>query len=192
MVEAQDLNPIDFSCQMAARLQGECLLFLAPLLVDSAETKRRLIGPCGLDQLISMAGRLDLAVVSCGEVAAGGSSPSRGFVSDADFTDLAAAGAACDCMCHFLDSGRGPPHRPGKRRRAPGGGDRRSRAANPLPDPHHRRDRRDRNRRTRHPQDARRLTRHLQRQTRRILPGQASPARRQARRRSRASGERTG
>ena len=104
MVEAQDLNPIDFSWQMAARLQGECLLFLAPLLVDSAETKRRLIGACGLDQVIELAGTLDLAVVSCGEVAAEGSSLSRGFVPDADLAALAAAGAVCDCMCHFLDN----------------------------------------------------------------------------------------
>ena len=55
LLEAKSINPIDYSWQLASRLHAECMLFIAPLLVDSPETKRRLIGECGLDRLLDAA-----------------------------------------------------------------------------------------------------------------------------------------
>lgn len=97
-------NPAEYSWRMASHIGADCLLFLAPLIVDSADTKRRLIEDCGLWKLVDTAGALDVAVVSCGDIGRESSSLSRAFLSDADHAALVAAGAVCDAMCHFLDA----------------------------------------------------------------------------------------
>lgn len=104
LVAPETLNPIDFSWQIATALGAECSLFLAPLIVDSPETKRRLLDACGLGALTAMARRLDLAVVSCGDIGSGGSSFSRQFLPPGDLDGLLAAGAVCDMLCQFLDA----------------------------------------------------------------------------------------
>lgn len=101
---ARGMNPVDFSWQLASRLNAECMLYLAPLIVDSAETKRRLIEACGLDRLHAVARQLDIAIISCGDLGPGGSSLSLGFLDQADVAGLLAAGAICDAGCNFLDA----------------------------------------------------------------------------------------
>jgi DNA-binding transcriptional regulator LsrR (DeoR family) len=111
VVEPKGLNPIDFAWRLAGALGGDCLLFPAPLIVDSAETKRRLIEDCGLSRIAEVARRMDMAVVSCGDIGTSGSSLSQGFLTEADYRGLIAAGAVCDTMCHFLDAeGRSVAH----------------------------------------------------------------------------------
>jgi DNA-binding transcriptional regulator LsrR (DeoR family) len=105
VVEARGLNPMDVAWRMAGALGAECLLFPAPLIVDSAETKRRLLEDCGLNRIVDVARGMDLAVVSCGDIGAAGTSLSQGFLTAADYQGLVAAGAICDTMCHFLDAG---------------------------------------------------------------------------------------
>lgn len=110
-IQPRTVNPADFSWQIASRLSADCLLMMAPLIVDSAATKRTLIDDCGLRPLFDQAGRLDLAVVSCGDVGAGGTSLSRSFLSETELASLVAAGAVCDVMCQFLDeTGATVPH----------------------------------------------------------------------------------
>ncbi len=104
LVDTTVINPVEYSWRMASLLGGECLLFLAPLIVDSAETKRRLIEHCGLGQLMDLANHLDIAVVSCGDFVLSGTSLSHNFIADADQKSLLQAGAICDTMCHFLDA----------------------------------------------------------------------------------------
>ncbi|WP_306120094.1 MULTISPECIES: sugar-binding domain-containing protein [unclassified Roseitalea] len=104
LVEARELNPVDVAWNMASRLDARCLMLLAPLIVDSAETKRRLMDKCGLDRLAELARRMDLAVISCGDVGAQGSSLSQGVLTEAEANALVAAGAVCDTLCQFLDA----------------------------------------------------------------------------------------
>lgn len=104
VVETRGLNPIDFAWRIAGMLGGDCLLFPAPLIVDSAETKRRLLQDCGLSRIAEVARGMDIAVVSCGDIGTTGSSLSQGFLAPADYRGLVAAGAVCDTMCHFLDA----------------------------------------------------------------------------------------
>jgi len=104
LIEAKPLNPNDFAWRLASSLGADCLLFPAPLVVDSADTKRRLIEACGLQKLVDTAQNLDIAVISCGEIGNAKSSLSRHFLSASDLRSLIAAGAICDTMCHFLDA----------------------------------------------------------------------------------------
>lgn len=104
VVEAHHINPIEYSWRIASQLGAECYLFLAPLLVDSRETKRSLIEKCGLKPLFELAETMDIAVVSCGDIGPDSSSLSRGFLPRQVLDELVAAGCVCDTMCNFLDA----------------------------------------------------------------------------------------
>lgn len=104
IVQAQHSNPIEYSWRIASQLGAECYLFLAPLLVDSRETKRSLIEKCGLKPLFELAEAMDIAVVSCGDIGPDSTSLSRGFLPRQVLDELVAAGCVCDTMCNFLDA----------------------------------------------------------------------------------------
>lgn len=111
ILEAKAMNPVDFSWQLASRLSADCMLYLAPLIVDSAETKRALIDRCGLNRLYEVAQKLDLAIISCGDLGTEGTSLSLSFLDPEDRQSLLAAGAVCDAGCNFLDAdGRDVEH----------------------------------------------------------------------------------
>ena len=80
VVEAQLANPMEYSWRLASLVGASCFFFPAPLLVDSEETRRRLIDRCGLDRIETLAGRLDIAVISAGDVAVGSTSLSRDLI----------------------------------------------------------------------------------------------------------------
>ena len=96
-------NPIDYSWRLASQLGAECYMFLAPLLVDSVQTKRNLVEKCGLDTIYRLAEKLDLAIVSCGDIGPHSTSLSEGWISKAELNELIAAGCVCDTMFNFLD-----------------------------------------------------------------------------------------
>jgi DNA-binding transcriptional regulator LsrR (DeoR family) len=104
IVQAHHINPIEYSWRIASQLGAECYLFLAPLIVDSRETKRNLIDKCGLKPLYDLAENMDIAVVSCGDIGPQSTSLSRGFLSPTVLKELVAAGCVCDTMCNFLDA----------------------------------------------------------------------------------------
>ena len=110
-VETRFANPVEFSWRLASALNAECYLFPAPLVVDSAETKQRLIQSCGLDKLYAMAEHLDLAVISAGDISAQSTSLVRHLISPSEHDELVAHGCVGDVMCHFFDAeGRPVPH----------------------------------------------------------------------------------
>ncbi|MGF0539135.1 sugar-binding transcriptional regulator [Agrobacterium sp. ES01] len=111
IVAVHQTNPIDYTWRLASQLGAECYMFLAPLLVDSVETKQALIEKCGLKTLYDLAENLDLAVVSCGDIGPQSTSLSEGFISHETLDELIAAGCICDTMFNFLDAeGRSVEH----------------------------------------------------------------------------------
>ena len=111
LVEASLTNPLEFTWRLASQLGAECFLFPAPLLVDSAETRQRLMQRCGLERLERLAAALDLAVLSVGDIGAAATSLSKGLISQAELEELSEAGCVCDLLCNFLDSqGRSVTH----------------------------------------------------------------------------------
>lgn len=103
-VETQFANPFEVSWRIATALQAECFLFPAPLVVDSAETKRRLMRECGLDRLSGIASALDLAVVSAGDISEQSGSLVRELIAPKDHAELLRLGCVADIMCNFLDA----------------------------------------------------------------------------------------
>ncbi len=111
IVAVHQTNPLDYTWRLASALGAECYMFLAPLLVDSVETKRALIEKCGLATLYDLAETLDIAIVSCGDIGPHSTSLSEGFISRETLRELIAAGCVCDTMFNFIDAeGRSVDH----------------------------------------------------------------------------------
>ena len=109
--EAHFTNPVEFSWRLASQLDAECFLFPAPVIVDSAETKRRLIEFCGLGKLIALADSLDIAVLSVGDIGPEGTSLAKHLMPVDVLGEVVRKGAVADVMCHFLDAtGASVPH----------------------------------------------------------------------------------
>ncbi|HEY0120874.1 MAG TPA: sugar-binding transcriptional regulator [Rhizobium sp.] len=104
IVAVHQTNPIDYTWRLASQLGAECYMFLAPLLVDSIETKLNLIEKCGLEAIYRLAESLDLAIVSCGDIGPQSTSLSEGFISKRELEQLIEAGCVCDTMFNFLDA----------------------------------------------------------------------------------------
>ncbi|MDP4299346.1 sugar-binding transcriptional regulator [Leptothrix discophora] len=102
-VQTDHANPVEFAWRLSSLLDARCHLFPAPVLVDSPETRRLLIEHAGLAPLYRMAGSLDLAILSVGDVGRGASALGSQLVTPTERTELAAAGAVADLMCNFID-----------------------------------------------------------------------------------------
>jgi DNA-binding transcriptional regulator LsrR (DeoR family) len=110
-VETHFTNPIEYTWRLASQLAAECFLFPAPLIVDSFDTKQRLMQKCGLGRLNQIARNLDLAVVSVGDISLKPTSLARQLISEAELVELVALGCVGDLMCNFLDAnGATVPH----------------------------------------------------------------------------------
>jgi len=103
-VETQFANPFEFAWRLASALQAECFLFPAPLVVDSAETRARLMADRGIARLRGLAQSLDLAVVSAGGLTESSGSLVRQLITDEEAAQLLRAGCVADIMCNFIDA----------------------------------------------------------------------------------------
>jgi len=103
-VETQFTNPFEFAWRLATALQAECFLFPAPLVVDSADTRARLMADRGIARLTGLAASLDLAVVSAGGLAERSGSLVRQLISEAEAAELLKRGCVADIMCNFIDA----------------------------------------------------------------------------------------
>lgn len=102
-VETQFASPFEFAWRLATALQAECFLFPAPLVVDSAETRVRLMADRGIARLCSLADSLDLAVVSAGGLTERSGSLVRQLITGEETTELLCQGCVADIMCNFID-----------------------------------------------------------------------------------------
>lgn len=105
-------NPVEFAWRLAALTGSDCHLFLAPLIVDSADTRARLMHHCGLDRIMTLAAALDLAVLSCGDPRRPAGSLAADYLAPQLRAELVAAGAVCEVMGHFLDAKGSPVNHP--------------------------------------------------------------------------------
>jgi DNA-binding transcriptional regulator LsrR (DeoR family) len=103
-VETRFSNPVEFAWRIASALDAECYLFPAPLVVNSAETKRTLIAECGLEPIFRLAQSMDLAVVSTGDINQNSTSLVRNLISAREHQELIDLGCVGDLMCNFLDA----------------------------------------------------------------------------------------
>ncbi len=102
IVEARTGNPLEFSWRLASQLGADCYLMVAPAIVDSPATKRRLIEKCGLDRLFDIAAALDLAVVSVGDISLASTSLAAAMIAPEELRELVGLGAVADVLSNFI------------------------------------------------------------------------------------------
>lgn len=103
LVAVQQSNPLDYTWRFASQLGAECYMFPAPLIVNSKETKHALIKECGLKPLFELAEKLDIAIVSCGDISPNATALSESFLPKSTIKELVDAGCVSDTMFNFID-----------------------------------------------------------------------------------------
>lgn len=96
-------NPSEFAWRLADRLNAECYLMAAPVFAPDARTREALVNHPGIQEIFRRAARLDLAIISVGDLSPI-STVSEYFLLERDeLATLKAAGAVGDVLCRFID-----------------------------------------------------------------------------------------
>lgn len=111
IVQARRYNPSEFAWQFARIVGADCYLLAAPAVVDSPETKQALIERCGLNDVLRRAQRIDMALLSVGNMAPDSTAFRFGFSSEEERSELIRMGAVGDLLYNYYDaSGRAVDH----------------------------------------------------------------------------------
>jgi len=103
IVQARRFNPAEFAWQFANIIDADCYLLTAPAIVDSARTKQALIEKCGLSDVIDKAAKLDMALLSVGNMLSSATSFRMGYLTEEDRKSLVEKGAVGDLLCNYFD-----------------------------------------------------------------------------------------
>jgi DNA-binding transcriptional regulator LsrR (DeoR family) len=104
IVEARRYNPGEFAWQFANTVGADCFLLTAPAVVDSAETRLALIERCGLGTVFEHARRMQMVLLSVGDMRPQSTSFRFGFLSEEDRMSLLRQGAVGDLLYNFFDA----------------------------------------------------------------------------------------
>jgi deoxyribonucleoside regulator len=101
VMEARKFNPAEFAWQFARTVGADCFLLPAPAVVDSPETREALIERCGLNDVLRRAEKLDVALLSVGNMAAHSTAFRFNMVTDKERSELLELGAVGDMLFNF-------------------------------------------------------------------------------------------
>jgi len=124
MTHSRAINPSAVARRLADVFGAECYQLTAPLFVTDPATRAALWKEPGLSELLERARKVDLAMVSVGDVREDATLFREGLLPRSVLKSLAGAGAVGDVLCHFVDAeGRVVDHPVNKRVVAVGLGD---------------------------------------------------------------------
>ncbi|MEO5701965.1 MAG: sugar-binding transcriptional regulator [Casimicrobiaceae bacterium] len=103
MTHSRAINPSAVARRIADAFGADCYQLTAPVFVASEATRRALWEEPGLKDLLERARRLDLAVVSVGDVSEESTLFREGLLPRSHLRSLIEAGAVGEVLCHFLD-----------------------------------------------------------------------------------------
>ncbi len=104
VVEARRYNPGEFAWQFANTVGADCYLLTAPAIVDSAATRDALVNRCGLSTVFEHGAKMNMALLSVGNMEQQATSFRFGFMSEDDRISLTAKGAVGDLLYNFFDA----------------------------------------------------------------------------------------
>lgn len=97
------LNPSEFAWRFADRLGAECFLMAAPVYAPDPQTRDALVNHVGLEHVFRLAQKLDLAIVSVGDLSPNSMLGRFGVLTRDEIASLVRAGAVGDILCRFID-----------------------------------------------------------------------------------------
>jgi len=104
MTHSRSVNPSDVARRIADAVSAECFQLTAPVFVASESTRNALWAEPGLTDLLERARRVDLALLSVGDVSEDSTLFREGLLPRSQVASLIAAGAVGEVLCHFLDT----------------------------------------------------------------------------------------
>jgi DNA-binding transcriptional regulator LsrR (DeoR family) len=104
ITHSRTIVPATVARRLADAFGAECYQLTAPLIVADAAVRDALWAEPGLSELRRRARRVDMALVSVGDLSAEATLFSQSLLPRADLDSLVAAGAVGDVLCQFLDS----------------------------------------------------------------------------------------
>lgn len=103
VVQARRFNPAEFAWQFARGIGADCYLLQAPAVVDSPATREALVERCGLSDVFKRAERLDIAMLSAGNMGPNSTAFRFNMLTEQDRLELIKLGAVGDLLYNFFD-----------------------------------------------------------------------------------------
>lgn len=97
-------NPSEFAWRLADRVSAACYMMAAPVYAPDPLTREALLGHPGIMEIFNRARKLDLAVLSVGDLSPFSTVSKYFLLGRDDFSTLQAAGAVGDVLCRFIDA----------------------------------------------------------------------------------------
>jgi DNA-binding transcriptional regulator LsrR (DeoR family) len=116
MTHSRAVNPSAVARRMADALGADCYQLTAPVFVADEATRSALWAEPGLRDLLQRARRVELALVSVGDVSEDATLFREGLLPASQLKGLRKAGAVGDVLCHFVDEAGGIVDHPVSRR----------------------------------------------------------------------------
>lgn len=104
LTKVNRVNPSDFAWRVADRLAAECYMVAAPVFAPDPVSRQALMGHQGISEVVDRARRLDLAVVSVGDLSPDSIFTRYGLLTHEEIISLERAGAIGDVLCRFIDA----------------------------------------------------------------------------------------
>jgi DNA-binding transcriptional regulator LsrR (DeoR family) len=104
MTHSRAVNPSAVARRIADAFGAECYQLTAPVVVAHESVRTALWSEPGLRELLERARRVDLALVSVGDVSEEATLFREGLLPRSALASLQAAGAVGDVLCHFIDA----------------------------------------------------------------------------------------
>jgi DNA-binding transcriptional regulator LsrR (DeoR family) len=104
MTHSRAVNPSAVARRIADAFGADCYQLTAPVMVANESVRAALWSEPGLRELLERARRVDLALVSVGDVSEEATLFRQGLLPRSALASLQAAGAVGDVLCHFIDA----------------------------------------------------------------------------------------
>jgi DNA-binding transcriptional regulator LsrR (DeoR family) len=104
MTHSRAVNPSAVARRIADAFGADCYQLTAPVIVADESVRAALWSEPGLRELLERARRVDLALVSVGDVSEEATLFRQGLLPRSALASLQAAGAVGDVLCHFIDA----------------------------------------------------------------------------------------
>jgi DNA-binding transcriptional regulator LsrR (DeoR family) len=104
LTRVSGVNPSEFAWRLADRLSAECYLMAAPVFAPDPHTREALIGHPGIKEIFQKASRLDLAILSVGDLSPFSTISEYYLLQRDELKSLEAVGAVGDVLCRFIDA----------------------------------------------------------------------------------------
>ena len=104
LTRATQFNPSEFAWRFADRLGAECFMMAAPVFAPDSRTREALVRHPGINEIFQHAQKLDLAIVSVGDLSPNSTMSTYGLLERDDLAALVRAGAVGDILCRFIDA----------------------------------------------------------------------------------------